>query len=221
MRRGSRQGVRQYALKALSITGLSIVLLSILPLLAQDIQWARQFGTARADEGLGVAVLDGNVYVVGEVTLPFDPSVNTSPKDAFIRRYDGLGNEKWAAQFGATSAHDAATSVAVNAGGVYVGGWTNGELAGTKTSTSNNSDAFLRKYDLDGKHLWTRQFASTSGTQVYGVALDTTGVYVARACEMLRFISSTASKGSTAGGGPAEALFWRRRCFRFQVRLQR
>ena len=38
---------------------------------------------------------------------------------------------------------------------------------------------FVRKYDTDGKELWTRQFGSTSYDYGYGVAVDGSGVYVA------------------------------------------
>src|SRR4029077_2399801 len=37
---------------------------------------------------------------------------------------------------------------------------------------------YLRKYDLTGNVLWTRQFGSVFEDQARGVAVDATGVYV-------------------------------------------
>ena len=33
----------------------------------EEPSWSRQFGTANPDQANGIAVLDGNVYVVGDV----------------------------------------------------------------------------------------------------------------------------------------------------------
>ncbi len=40
------------------------------------------------------------------------------------------------------------------------------------------SDAFIRKYDGNGNHLWTRQFGTIDAESATGVAVDASGVYV-------------------------------------------
>ncbi len=85
--------------------------------------WSRQFGTQVFAKANGVAMdAAGNVYVAGQVegALPGQPHFGNS--DAFLRAYDGLGNELWTRQFGAEGG-DVAVDVAVDEGGsVYVVG---------------------------------------------------------------------------------------------------
>jgi hypothetical protein len=81
-------------------------------------------------------------------------------------------------QFG-TSAYESALGVATDgSGNVYVVGYTNGALAAA--ASNYNGDAFVRKYDLNGTVIWTRQFGNTSTTRATSVAADSAGnLYVA------------------------------------------
>jgi hypothetical protein len=83
----------------------------------------------------------------------------------------------WLHQFG-TSTADNITSVSSNAFGIFVAGNTSGILPGQ--SKSGTSDAFVRRYDMTGNILWTRQFGATdNSTSASGVAVDNSGnVYV-------------------------------------------
>ena len=63
-------------------------------------------------------------------------------------------------QFG-TAADDAAYGLAVTGGTVFVAGQTHGALAG---ALSGKSDAFLRKYGVQGDLQWTRQFNTSPGS---------------------------------------------------------
>ena len=63
--------------------------------------WSRQFGTQVSAIANGVAVdAAGNLYVAGQVegALPGQPHFGNN--DAFVRAYDGSGNELWTRQFG-------------------------------------------------------------------------------------------------------------------------
>jgi uncharacterized protein (TIGR03437 family) len=121
--------------------------------------WTRQFGTANEDRAQGVAVSDTAVYVGGTVlfgaALPGQTSFGAH--DAFIRKYDANGAEQWTRQFG-TTANDQGFSVAADASGVYVSGTTDGAFPGN--SQLGVGDAFIRKYDVNGNELWTRQFGT-------------------------------------------------------------
>jgi hypothetical protein len=133
--------------------------------------WTRQFGTASADQALGVAVDATGLNVVGFVLGALPTQSASGNTDAFVRRFDANGNELWTRQFGTPGA-DRAAAVATDATGIYVAGVMVG---------ASDLDAFVRKYDLSGDELWTRQFGSVSfGTdQALAIAADTTGVYVA------------------------------------------
>jgi hypothetical protein len=57
---------------------------------------------------------------------------------------------------------------------VYVVGAAAGALPGQ--IYSGIADVFVRKYDLNGNELWTRQFGTPAVDLAIGVSVDTTGV---------------------------------------------
>ncbi len=58
---------------------------------------------------------------------------------------------------------------------MYVTGVTFGTLPG---QTRVGIDAFVRKYDLNGNDIWTRQFGTSSDDVGIGISVDDSGVYV-------------------------------------------
>ncbi len=141
--------------------------------------WTRQFGGSSFDAAYGVAVDgSGNVFVAGSTigVLPCQPP--TCRMDAFLRKYDIYGNELWTRQFGSPE-NDGALDVAVDgSGNAYVVGQTRTSLP--DQTSAGHWDAFLRKYDTEGKELWTRQFGSTALDVALSATLDGSGnVYVA------------------------------------------
>jgi len=84
----------------------------------------------------------------------------------------------WTRQFGTPEREGAHAVAADGAGNVYAAGTTNGALPGQ--AAVGNFDAFVRKYDPDGRELWTRQFGTPGSDNAGGVAADRAGnVYVA------------------------------------------
>jgi len=101
---------------------------------------------------------------------------------------------EWLRQFGAIGV-DEAIGMAKDSTGIYVAGYTDTSLPGQTAVRLN--DAFIRKYDLNGTELWTRQFGTLFHDQAAAVAVDATGVYVAGA-------AGPTLPGETAiGGGDA------------------
>ncbi|MBA2667211.1 MAG: SBBP repeat-containing protein [Trueperaceae bacterium] len=157
-------------------------------------RWTRQFGTTSSDRAYGVATdTNGNVYTVGNTFGALEGS-NAGSVDVFIRAYDQNGNHRWTRQFG-TSSYDLATGIATDTNGnVYTSGYTNGALEG---SNVGGFDAFIRSYDQDGNHRWTRQFGTSSGDIATGIASDTNGnVYTSG-------YTNGALEGSNAGNADA------------------
>jgi outer membrane protein assembly factor BamB len=140
--------------------------------------WTRQIGTStdRDDQVRGIALDGAGIYVAGSTadTLPGQTSAGNA--DAFVRRYDPAGNEVWTRQFGSSS-FDQARGVAVTGSGVYLAGITAGAMPGQ--TSAGAQDAFVRKYDAEGRELWTRQFGTRNMEDVTGIVADDTGVYVA------------------------------------------
>src|SRR5258708_3382605 len=164
-----------------------------------DVEWLREFGSFRVPEHLDPArsvVADGhgNVYVAGSVegTAALPGQTGSGGQfDTYVRKYDAAGTELWTRQFG-TGSIDGATGIAMDGSGVYVTGFTFGTLPG-QTSVGSE-DAFVRKYDLNGTELWTRQFGTAGYDLANGIAVDASGVY---------FTGNTAGTfpGQTSAGG--------------------
>lgn len=158
------------------------------------ITWLHQFGTSSADYAYGVAVDgSGNTYVAGYTSGAFTGQTSLGGQDAFVIKYDSLGNAIWTRQFG-TSDYDYAYGVAVDgSGNAYVIGHTGGTISGATSS----GPLFVRKYDSSGNALWTRQFGTTGTDSVAGVAVDGSGnVYVAGAVYSGNTISGATGTGS-------------------------
>ena len=139
--------------------------------------WSREFGTSGTERAYGVA-LDplGRPVVTGYTTGDLDgrhPG-NTSD-DAFATRYDQNGTRDWITQFGTTAA-DRSYSVATDpAGGIYLGGYTKGNLGGTN---AGDKDVFLAKLDAEGKQVWLRQVGSAGEEKGMAVVASGDSVYL-------------------------------------------
>ena len=105
------------------------------------------------------------------------PQTYLGRTDAYIRKYTAAGSEDWTRQFG-TSETDRATGIATDVvGNLYVIGFTTGEFPGH--TGRGKTDNFLRKYDANGNHTWTRQFGTEGTDTTDDLALDSSGnIYV-------------------------------------------
>jgi hypothetical protein len=142
-----------------------------------DIDWVRQFGSAFPVAARGRAVdAAGNIYLAGYLSGALPNQTSTGGEDGFVRKLDAAGNEVWTRQFG-TSADDEVYRVVGDGSGIYIVGQTGGTLP-SQVSAGGTSDAFVRKYDLNGNELWTRQFGSNIDDAALDVAVDSAGAYV-------------------------------------------
>ncbi len=138
--------------------------------------WADQIGTTGSEVAQDVAVDSTGVYVAGHTTGVLAPS-NGTGTDVFVRKYslDGTTIE-WTVQFG-TIGLDDSEAVAVDSTGVYVAGRTSLNLFGTNLG---GLDSFIAKISLDGSTvLWGKQFGTVDSDFAHGLAVDSTGAYVA------------------------------------------
>ena len=100
------------------------------------------------------------------------------------------GTPEWTRQYGTDSVETAAALSADAGGNVYVAGSTGGGLAGANAGLH---DAYVRSYDSEGGHRWTRQFGTSADDSANAVVTDSGGnVYVAGS-------TSGAIEGSNAG----------------------
>ena len=137
--------------------------------------WTRQFGSSEYEFAFDIAVDASGVYVTGTTQAALPGQVHAGGADVFVRKYDASGTEIWTRQFG-TSLFEFTSNISVDPSGVYVAGSTQGEFPGQ--SSSGATDAFVRKYDLNGNEVWTRQFGTASSESVGGVVVQAAAIYV-------------------------------------------
>jgi hypothetical protein len=88
--------------------------------------------------------------------------------------------QQWAKQFG-SSDDDFSTGIATDKdGNIYLTGGTYGDLAGKNTGVDDEwdystADAWVAKYDNNGKQIWARQFGTSTWDYSGAIALDKDG----------------------------------------------
>ena len=149
--------------------------------------WTRQFGSQSGPSASSVAVDgEGNVYVVGSASGALPGQTHLGSSDAYVRKYDGDGNELWTRQFGSRGGDKAGGVLVDGAGNLYVLGTTRLSLPGQSNMdpVAGGSDVFIRKYDSDGNEAWTNQFGTKKGDAVAGMVVDGEGsLYVVGSTE--------------------------------------
>ena len=120
--------------------------------------WIRQLGTSN-DDTCRAAASDGSggVYVGGATCGSLGGS-NAGASDAWLARYDSLGNQLWILQLGTSVRDGCGVAAPDSLGGVYVGGTTQGSLSG---SNAGALDTWLARYDSAGNQLWIRQLGTS------------------------------------------------------------
>ena len=142
----------------------------------QEIEWVRQFGGIGPVDDLAETVdAYGNVYIAGYTNSFLPGQTSAGDYDAFVRKYNPNGDEEWTRQFG-TASSDYPYGISVDATGVYVAGYTDGEFP--EQTSSGGRDAFVRKYELNGDEGWTCQFGTDEYDQACGISVDDTWVYI-------------------------------------------
>ena len=149
-----------------------------------NILWAKSGGGLNDEVGLGIATdANGNVYATGyfySATATFGTYTltNAGVGDMFIVKYDGMGNEVWAKNFGGTNDENA-NAISINsAGDVFVSGYFRSASVtfGTYTLTNSGSDdVFIAKLDLLGNAIWAKSITGTGSDVGNGIASDANG----------------------------------------------
>jgi hypothetical protein len=168
--------------------------------------WAKpQLATVAYGHAIAVD-FQGNTFVVGEFSgsATFGSTTlqttNGGYGDAFIAKFDSLGNPLWARSAGGTLT-DIAYAVAVDGSGncfvvgefystnIVIGGTT---LTNASVSPATRTDCFVAKYSSAGDLMWAKPFGGEEDERLDGVSALLTGeVFVAG-----RFASSNITVGS-------------------------
>jgi hypothetical protein len=134
--------------------------------------WKQRIGTSADDQARGVATdKRGNVFVAGW-TFGSLGGPSKGDADAWLIKYDAGGRLKWKLQSG-TSDYDVALAVATDShGNALIAGFTHGSLGGRHRG---GSDAWVAKYDTDGRLLWRRQPGRAGNDAAHAVTADNRG----------------------------------------------
>ena len=147
--------------------------------------WTIQYGSDDTDSAKDLTVdAEGNVYVTGSTLgVLGDFSKDSVDTDAYVIKFDSSGKAVWTQQFGSGEGEsDASFAVATDKNGnVFLVGRVSGALP--DKSSWGGIDAYVRKLDSGGNHLWTEQFGSDQGLldadSAFGATTDSDGnVYV-------------------------------------------
>lgn len=137
-----------------------------------EVEWTRQFGTSDYEWTWGVDTdSQGNLYATGW-TLGDLAGENAGSYDAWLTKFDSLGNQKWIKQFG-SSGDDQAFDIHIDAfDNIFLTGYTNSNLGG---ANAGSFDSWVAKYDVDGDQSWLQQFGSSGFEQAYSITSDNAG----------------------------------------------
>lgn len=178
------------------------------PETAPSFDWGTSAGGAANDKTRCVTVdKEGNVFLCGEMTgeAKFgDITVKSAGgMDFFVAKLDAKGKFLWAHHGGGTLV-DRGYGVATDAqGNCYVTGHcqsTDAEFDGVKVGNAGDYDAFVAKYDRDGKLAWIHAMGGKGYDYGHAIAVDAKGdVIVAGAVAGNASFGDTSVENETGG----------------------
>ena len=180
---------------------LFIILFSPLKLHAQGWEWAKSSagsGTYTGNVGTSlIADASGNVYQAGyfwsaSLALGSQTLTNAGQTDAFLAKYDSLGNVIWAKSAGGRGDDVIYSITTDNRGNLYVAGWFASPSINFDTITLYNHhstgafgvddtiDIFLVKYNAAGDVIWAKGTTGSKTDEAICVTTDRwANVYIA------------------------------------------
>jgi uncharacterized repeat protein (TIGR01451 family) len=133
------------------------------------IQWQKTLGGSVLDIAYsGFQTADGGYIIAGEsASNDGDVSGNHSAKeDAWIVKFDAVGNVSWKKILGGTGFDRAISISATSDGGYFLGGETRspngGDVAGNHSGFATSGDAWLVKLDVNGMLQWQKCIGGSS-----------------------------------------------------------
>lgn len=169
--------------------------------------WAKNLGGGGgSDQGLGISLSGGNVYITGTFQGGSfsGTSLGTSGgRDIFVAKMTTGGVFQWIKKAGG-SGEDQGHAISNDpSGNVYVTGFFTGtaNFSGTSISSKGGTDVFIAKYDPSGSLLWVKKTGGTSNDAGNGIMVDNAGrVFVTggfRNTSLFGSISLTTSNGNS------------------------
>lgn len=148
--------------------------------------WLQSFGSTNFTQVItDVAITNtGDIVVVGGFadTLDFGlgPIASTGSSDIFIAKFDPFGKPIWNKRFGDASPQIAMAVAVDNTGAIYVGGSIAGsaDFEGTLLTSAGGDDAFLARFDPDGKLVKAQNFGDSLKQTIREIEITKTNLVV-------------------------------------------
>lgn len=146
-----------------------------------DWQWAKSAGSTSSESGNSVTTdLNGNIYVAGyffSSTISFGTFTltNNGNYEAYIVKYDPLGNVLWAKGMGGIYDDNCNSVVTDSKGNVIISGSFYSPVMTIGTTTLTNAgggDIFIVKYDTFGNEIWVKQEGGSLSENCAAVTTD-------------------------------------------------
>lgn len=136
------------------------------------LEWTRQVFGESYEFGKEVfADASGNVYLTG-----WSSAASAGLSGLFLTKFDSSGVLQWSRYSGSDGFGNPLDITGDEFGNVYITGSTDDDLGGPN---AGDTDGFLRSYDADGNHRWTKQIGTSNFDEARGVAADGMGsIYV-------------------------------------------
>ncbi|MEO0213128.1 MAG: SBBP repeat-containing protein [candidate division WOR-3 bacterium] len=156
--------------------------------------WATYYGGSDDDYVRSIAKVNSNIFIGGgtnSTDFPTQPSGGAyyqgsyaDSMDAFILKFNNLGQRLWATYYGGTS-YDEVMSITSDAqGNLFLTGWTNsnnfplqnpGGGAYYQGSKAGGVDAFILKFNSSGGREWATYYGGNSADASTSIASDIQG----------------------------------------------
>ena len=182
--------------------------------------WATYYGGSGSEQGQGIATdLNGNVYMAGYTNSTSGISSSGSWQstygggawDAFIVKFDSLGNRLWATYYGQDQ-YDVAYAIGMDVtGNVVITGLTNSASGFTSSGafhptyhggSTNGGDAFILKFSPSCTRIWATYFGGSGDDFGRCLAFDYQGnIYLTGETSSTDSISTAGAYQTTYGGG--------------------
>ncbi len=157
--------------------------------------WAKSIFGGGVEDTPTDMIIDSsnNIYLCGylDIAADFDPSAgiaminsNGGGGDAFLAKYNSLGEYQWAFSAGAATNYDVAACMALDQNGsICVGGYFRGTVdldpsaavMNLNSTGNSNADAFIAKYSSSGNLIWGKSFGGVNHENMGSMLIDQYG----------------------------------------------
>lgn len=158
------------------------------------LEWATYFGGSEYDAIMDIAKgIDGMLYAVGNTNslsniattgafqIAYGGGSNPVGADAFLAKYDPLGNLIWTTYYGGNNVDQGSGIATDTIGNIYIAGRTNsaqsiataGVHQETKAGTSAGYDAYIAKFDTSGARVWGTYYGGTGAEGAQNIVMTT------------------------------------------------